>query len=190
MSERDDEQSFREAMRDVRPLVGKKGNKTHSGTGRKTNPDIPESTLRARRKAAEQDKPPSGAALSDAWVEPVNPEQFIEFSRPGIQSTRLRQLRQGMIPIQFQVDLHGYKIDEARELIHEFIRVSRYRGLSCVRIIHGKSHRRKERQLTLKSHTNHWLKQIPDVQAFCSAPPCEGGTGSVLVLLKKNKPPA
>lgn len=185
MSERDDEQSFREAMRDVRPLSGKKGNKTHSGISRKPNTDIPESTLMARRKAAELDKPPSGAALSDAWIEPVDPEQFIEFSRPGIQTTRRRQLRQGMIPVQFQLDLHGYRIDEARELIHEFIQVSRYRGLTCVRIIHGKSHRSKERQSTLKSHTNHWLKQLPDVLAFCSAPPSEGGTGSVLVLLKR-----
>ncbi|KEI72108.1 Smr/MutS family protein [Endozoicomonas elysicola] len=185
MSEKDDEQSFLEAMSDVRPLIGKKGNKTHSGNSRKPNADIPESTLRARRKAAELDKPSSGAALSEAWIEPVDPEQFIEFSRPGIQTTRLRQLRQGMIPVQFQVDLHGYKIDEARELIHEFIQVSRYRGLTCVRIIHGKSHRSKERQSTLKSHTNHWLKQMPDVLAFCSAPPSEGGTGSVLVLLKR-----
>ncbi|WBA83536.1 Smr/MutS family protein [Endozoicomonas sp. GU-1] len=185
MPERDDEQSFQEAMRDVQPLVGKKGNKTHSGSHRKTNSDIPQSTLRARRKAAELDKPSSGAALSDAWIEPVDPEQFIEYSQPGIQTTRLRQLRQGTIPVQFQVDLHGYKIDEARDLIHEFIQVSRYRGLTCVRIIHGKSHRSKERQSTLKSHTNHWLKQIPDVLAFCSAPPSEGGTGSVLVLLKR-----
>ncbi|WP_066017494.1 Smr/MutS family protein [Endozoicomonas atrinae] len=185
MSERDDEQSFLEAMSDVRPLSGKKSNKTHSGISRKPNTDVPESTLRARRRAAEQEKAPAGAALSEAWIEPVDPEQFIDFSRPGIQTTRLRQLRQGMIPVQFQVDLHGYKIDEARELINEFIQVSRFRGLTCVRIIHGKSHRSKERQSTLKSHTNHWLKQLPDVLAFCSAPPSEGGTGSVLVLLKR-----
>lgn len=185
MSEKDDEQSFQEAMSDVRPLSGKKGNKTHSGSSRRPNTGIPESTLRARRKAAEQDKPSAGSALSEAWIEPIDPEQFIEFSRPGIQTTRLRQLRQGMIPVQFQVDLHGYKIDEARELIHEFIQVSRYRGLTCVRVIHGKSHRSKERQSTLKSHTNHWLKQVPEVLAFCSAPPSEGGTGSVLILLKK-----
>ncbi|MFK0569915.1 Smr/MutS family protein [Endozoicomonas sp.] len=185
MSDKDDEKSFREAMNDVRPLSGKKSSKTHLGESRRPGADIPDSTLRARRRAAELDKPSAGAALSEAWIEPVDPEQPIAFSRPGIQHTRLRQLRQGVLPIQFQLDLHGYKIDEARELINEFIQASRYRGLSCVRIIHGKSHRCKERQSTLKSHTNHWLKQMPDVLAFCSAPQSEGGTGSVLVLLKR-----
>lgn len=185
MSEKDDEQNFRKAMSDVRPLIGKQGNKAYTGINHTPNKDFPDSTLRARRRAAEQEKPGTGAALSEAWVEPIDSEQFIEFSKPGIQATRLRQLRQGVIPVQFQVDLHGYNIDEARELIYEFIQVCRCRGLTCVRIIHGKSHRSKDRQSTLKSHTNHWLKQIPDVLAFCSAPPSKGGTGSVLVLLKR-----
>lgn len=172
-------------MSDVRPLSGKISSKSHHGPSRKPNADIPESTLKARRNAAQDERPGSGAALSEAWIDPIDPEQSISFSRPGIQQTRLRQLRQGMLPVQFQLDLHGYKIDEARELIHEFIQAARHRGLTCVRIIHGKSHRSKERQSTLKSHTNHWLKQMTEVLAFCSAPPSEGGTGSVLVLLKR-----
>ena len=60
------------------------------------------------------------------------------------------------------------------------------RGRQVVRIIHGKAHSNKDRQQTLKSHTNHWLKQMPDVLAFCSAPSAGGGTGSVLVLLKED----
>ena len=182
MADTDDEQSFRQAMHDVRPL---RGSKLHVDSGPKPNTGVPQSTLRARRKAAEQGRPATGAALSEAWIEPIDPEQFINFARPGIQDSRLRQLRQGGIPIEYQLDLHGYKIDEARELIYEFIKACRQRRLGCVRIIHGKSHRSKERESTLKSHTNHWLKQISDVLAFCSAPPSAGGTGSVLVLLRR-----
>ena len=182
MPDTDDDQSFRETMSDVRPL---RNSKLHADSGQKTNSGVPQSTLRARRKAAEQGRPCAGAALSEAWIEPIEPEEYIKFARPGIQDSRLRQLRQGSLPVEYQLDLHGYKIDEARELIADFIKACRQHRLSCVRIIHGKSHRTKERQLTLKSHTNHWLRQIPDVLAFCSAPPSAGGTGSVLILLKR-----
>ncbi len=182
MPNTDDEQSFRQATNDVRPL---RGSKLHAHSGSKPNTGIPQSTLRARRKAAERGRPSVGAALSEAWIEPVEPEEFIKFVRPGVQDSRLRQLCQGSIPVEYQLDLHGYKIDEARELIYEFIKVCRSRRLTCVRIIHGKSHRSKERESTLKSHTNHWLKQLPDVLAFCSALPPAGGTGSVLILLRR-----
>jgi DNA-nicking Smr family endonuclease len=40
--------------------------------------------------------------------------------------------------IQAQLDLHGYRRDQAREALGEFLRQSRRRGLRCVRVIHGK----------------------------------------------------
>ncbi|MRI34564.1 DNA mismatch repair protein MutS [Endozoicomonas sp. OPT23] len=175
--------SFMEAMSGVTPL--KKGNK--QADIQKPVNFIPESTLQARRAAAQKADMGGGAALSEAWVEPIEPEQKLSFSRPGIQQTRMRQLRQGLIEVRYQVDLHGYKVEEARELVYEFLQVSRQKGYSCVRIVHGKSHRTQDRQSTIKSHVNHWLKQLSDVLAFCSAPPSEGGTGSVLVLLKRKQ---
>lgn len=181
MTQEDDEEKlFREAMGGVKPLNSKpRHNQTRSPK------DLPDSTLRARRNAAESGKASGGAALSEAWIEPIDPEQRIEYFRPGLQQTRMRQLRQGQFNVQYQVDLHGYNIDEARELIYEFIQFAREQNYICVRVIHGKSHRSTDRQTTLKSHVNHWLKQIPEVLAFCSATPSEGGTGSVLVLLKR-----
>ncbi|UYM16465.1 Smr/MutS family protein [Endozoicomonas euniceicola] len=185
MSDHDNEEDprrlFEQAMQGVQPIKSKKRHDQQ----RKPSADIPESTMHTRRSAAQRTESGGGAALSEAWVEPVDPEQRIDFSRPGLQQTRLRQLRQGMIPVRYQLDLHGYKIEEARELISEFLYFCKTQSFACVRIIHGKSHRRTDRQNTLKSHVNHWLRQIPDVLAFCSAPPSEGGTGSVLVLIRK-----
>ncbi|WP_257254490.1 MULTISPECIES: Smr/MutS family protein [unclassified Endozoicomonas] len=176
----DQEGLFKEAMVDVRPL--KKANRSVELRKPTTVPDC---TLRARRRAAQMENKPEGAALSEAWIEPIEPEQKLDFSRSGIQHTRMRQLRQGSLPIQYQLDLHGYKIEEARELVSDFLLFCRNEGMQCVRIIHGKSHRSANRQNTLKSHVNHWLRQLPEVLAFCSAPPSEGGTGSLLVLLKR-----
>ena len=182
MSDEDNEEKlFREAMGDVKPL----NTKPRHHQQRTVSADIPDSVLKARRTAAESGKTGGGAALSEAWIEGVDPEQVIEFARPGLQHTRMRQLRHGQFNVQYKVDLHGYKIEEARELIVEFIRFARDHNYICVQVIHGKSHRASDRQTTLKSHVNHWLKQIPEVLAFCSAPPSEGGSGSVLVLLKR-----
>ncbi|WP_330927018.1 Smr/MutS family protein [Candidatus Sororendozoicomonas aggregata] len=179
----DDDSSrlFREAMEDVRPL---KSTKTHQRSPKER--PLPAATYQARRAAAQRaGRTTGGAALSDAWVEPVGPDQWIHFARTGIQHTRLRQLRMGTLPIQFQLDLHGYSIEEARETTAEFLHFCQRQGFVCVRIIHGKAHRSPDRSVTLKSHINHWLKQIPSVLAFCTAPASEGGTGSVLVLIKR-----
>ena len=176
---------FQDAMHDVQPLKSK--HKQRHDPQQSPHSKFPEATYKARRAAAEKQETQTGAALSDAWVEPVEPEQILSFSKPGIQHTRLRQLRMGLLSVQYQLDLHGYKIEEARDLTVEFLHFCQNKGLSCVRIIHGKSHRSHDRQTTLKSHVNHWLKQLPEVLAFCSAPPAEGGAGSVLLLLKRKR---
>ena len=37
----------------------------------------------------------------------------------------------------------------------------------------------------MKSYVAHWLKQMNDVIAYHSAPDFKGGTGAVMVILKK-----
>ena len=53
---------------------------------------------------------------------------------------------------------------------------------TMVKIVHGKGS-----EAILKTCINGWLRQLPEVLAFCSAPPKDGGNGAVLVLLKKPK---
>ncbi len=171
---------FREAMDGVKPLKAKKKHQCSP----KERP-LPAATYQARREAAQRTPRPGGAALSDAWIEPVGSDQSIDFARAGIQHTRLKQLRLGALPIQYQLDLHGYNIEEARETTSAFLHFCQQKGFRCVRIIHGKAHGSPDRSTTIKSYINHWLKQIPSVLAFCTAPASEGGTGSVLVLVKR-----
>ena len=65
---------------------------------------------------------------------------------------------------------------------------ARDHGVGCVRIIHGKgmhgSGSIASRDVpVLKNLVDRLLRQRADVLAFHSAPPAQGGTGAVLVLL-------
>ena len=51
------------------------------------------------------------------------------------------------------------------------------------------AHGRGEQSATparLKSYVVHWLSQMPEVIAYASADRRQGGTGAVLVLLRKS----
>ena len=86
--------------------------------------------------------------------------------------------------IQDHLDLHGLRVDEARELLGQFLREALRRGLRCVRVVHGKGLGSKDRQPVLKGKARVWLAQRDEVIAFCQARPAEGGSGALVVLLR------
>jgi DNA-nicking Smr family endonuclease len=108
----------------------------------------------------------------------------LSFRRPGIGPDVLRKLRRGEWVIQDHLDLHGLRVDEARELLGQFLREAIRRGMRCVRVVHGKGLGSKDRQPVLKGKTRVWLAQRDEVIAFCQARPAEGGSGALVVLLR------
>jgi len=108
----------------------------------------------------------------------------LSFRRPGIGPDVLRKLRRGEWTIQDHLDLHGLRVDGARELLGQFLREALKRGLRCVRIVHGKGLGSKDRQPVLKGKARVWLAQRDEVIAFCQARPAEGGSGALVVLLR------
>jgi len=108
----------------------------------------------------------------------------LSFRRPGIGPDVLRRLRRGEWVIQDHLDLHGARVDEARELLALFLREAIRRGFRCVRVVHGKGLGSKDRQPVLKGKTRVWLAQRDEVIAFCQARPAEGGSGALVVLLR------
>jgi DNA-nicking Smr family endonuclease len=113
----------------------------------------------------------------------------LSFRRPGIGPDVLRRLRRGDWVIQDQLDLHGARVDEARELLAGFLREAIKRGLRCVRVVHGKGLGSRDRQPVLKGKTRVWLAQRDEVIAFCQARPAEGGSGALVVLLRPTTRP-
>ncbi|MCW9012812.1 MAG: Smr/MutS family endonuclease [Gammaproteobacteria bacterium] len=121
--------------------------------------------------------------LSDDFIPECN--EYLEFMRPGIQKTMLKQLRNGKLPIEDHLDLHGYTRDMARKTLLEFIHHSQHQGYRVVCLVHGKGYNSDDGRPVLKAMVNKWLQNIDQVLAFTSAQPGDGGTGAVYVLIKR-----
>jgi len=125
------------------------------------------------------------APLSDEWESPkVSGEEFLFFARPGLQFKAQKQLRQGKIIIDDHLDLHGLTIAEAKETLLEFISFAKKQQIRCIRLVHGKGYRASTEKPVLKNKVNSWLRQHPDILAFSSAQPKDGGTGALYIILK------
>ena len=141
-----------------------------------------------RRQAATQMTARSDNFLSDDGVPPLDAWYVLDFKRPGIQNGVYRKLRLGQYETEARLDLHRYTVAEARRELWSFFKEARRLGLRTLLITHGKGFGNKERSGSgvLKGYVNRWLQDIDDVQAFHSAQPQHGGTGSVYVLLRKS----
>jgi DNA-nicking Smr family endonuclease len=105
--------------------------------------------------------------------------------RDGYPSKLLRQLKRGQFSIQDEIDLHHMNASAAQLTIAEFLAEAATHGFRCVRIVHGKGLRSKAAGPVLKTLTDRLLRRRNDVVAFASARPAQGGTGAVVVLLKR-----
>ena len=111
----------------------------------------------------------------------------MSFRRPGIGTDVTRKLRRGDWTLQGQVDLHGLRSDEAREVLGQFIRDAHRMGWRCVRVVHGKGLGSPGKTPVLKSKVQRWLVQKNEVIAFVQARPLDGGAGALVVLLAPGK---
>jgi DNA-nicking Smr family endonuclease len=146
---------------------------------RKTIAPIARQRLRDEKEALAE-------SLSDQSTWDIGTESGDElvFLRDGLPLQTLRRLRRGHWVIQDELDLHGHTTVEARAAVAAFLQACLRDGARCIRIIHGKGLRSKNREPVLKIKVAIWLQQREEVLAFCQARPADGGSGAVIVLLK------
>lgn len=139
-------------------------------------------------RSHETDEYPQGTTpLSDPTaVSDIDPGEKIAYSKPNIPPRTLRKLRRGQLDQDSIIDLHGKRVDEARNIIETFLTYYAPPPTSCVRVIHGKG-LGSNKGPVLKKMLYHWLPQHPRVLAFCSAQPADGGTGAIYLLLKRKQ---
>lgn len=170
----DDKVLFMQAMSGVKPLK-------NTIAVPKTSPKDPNAHF--KRAAAAGGEESVSMALSDmqALLNPVASEAFLAYKNPTLQNKVFEQLKQGKLRWYEAVDLHSSSIDEAREAVLKLIDIAQKADETVVKIVHGKG------DALIKTCVNGWLRQMSEVLAFVSAPAKDGGTGAVLVLLKRNK---
>ena len=166
---------FRASVSDVTPLPPP-GKVEHD---RSRPPPVPEQRMRDDRGVLDD-------SLSDSipWDTGIETGDELSYARNGIGQQTLRSLRRGRWVVQDELDLHGLTSVEARQLLVEFLNRCLRRGMRCVRVIHGKGLRSKNREPVLKRKVAHWLMQRQEILAFCQARQSDGGSGAVVVLLK------
>ncbi len=138
----------------------------------------------AKRAAAEGPQLIEGAELSDtqAMLNPVASQAALSYRIATLQHKVFEDLKAGNLRWFEAVDLHGCTIEEARMAVLQIIQIAKDENQNVLKIVHGKGP-----DAILKTYVNGWLRQHRDVLAFVSAPEKQGGTGAVLVLLKRTE---
>jgi DNA-nicking Smr family endonuclease len=119
-------------------------------------------------------------ARSDADGEPDE-----DFAVDGVDRREIRKLKRGEYVAADRRDLHGMTAAAARDSVKQFLAASRRRRYRCVCIVHGRGLRSAGGVPVLKAHVREFLRSHPAVLAFADAPPGDGGTGAVYVLLRR-----
>jgi DNA-nicking Smr family endonuclease len=117
----------------------------------------------------------------------LDTDDGLSFRRDGVGIDVTQKLRRGQWAVQQQVDLHGLRTEQAREVLGQFIRDMHKQGVRCVRVIHGKGLGSPGKTPVLKNKVQRWLVQREEILAFVQAQPNQGGAGALLVLLQGSK---
>ena len=109
------------------------------------------------------------------------------FYSNGLQQRVLKKLKNGALPIEKQIDLHGYTIKQAEHLVIDFLNNARQEQCRVVLIIHGKGHSPESLVSRLQQWLNEFLPRQGCVLAWQMASKQHGGSGASYLLLKQNK---
>lgn len=142
----------------------------------------PTAKILAKRASAEGPLVTDQAALSDtqAMLNPVASQATLSYRIGTLQHRVFEDLKAGNLRWFEAVDLHGCTVEDARSAVLQIIQMAKDENQNVIKIVHGKGP-----EAILKTYVNGWLRQHRDVLAFVSAPEKQGGTGAVLVLLKR-----
>ena len=141
----EDKALFRSQMMSVRPL--------NQSTLRAPKPAT---TIKLTRRPQEpQPSDQTDYYLSNYYTETVNPQSILSYHSNSIPKHRLRELKNGLIPWEARLDLHGFKPDAARDALCHFIDTRSRNANRCLLIIHGKGGRYGELPAETSTRINH-----------------------------------
>ncbi len=174
----DEEELFRMAMKGVKEIK-------EFSTIPYTSPKKAVPRHRGNRQERETLSILRGIVEGRVGIPLVNTQEYVEWVNPPYKGQIVRVLHEGRISVQDFIDLHGYTLQEAKEELREFILGAMKRGLSCVKVIHGRGLRSQGRPI-LKEAVLKWLERDfrKWIVAYVTARACDGGLGAIYVLLR------
>ena len=164
---------FREAVSDVKPLE----QRARAPLARRKPPARARFTAADRALVLVESLQGFDGELTDTGDE-------ISFRRTGVQDDIMRKLKRGEYRVEEVCDLHGLRVEEAKEALRQFLAEALAHQRRCVRVIHGKGKGSGPRGPVIKTAVNMILRKTAPVLAFTSARRVDGGTGAINVLLK------
>jgi DNA-nicking Smr family endonuclease len=108
-----------------------------------------------------------------------------DYAADGVDRREIRKLRRGGHTVRARLDLHGMTSAEAGLRVAQFIENSRHAQHRCVCVIHGKGLNSAGGIATLRTRVREVLMRMAAVLAFAPAPPSDGGSGAVYILLRR-----
>jgi DNA-nicking Smr family endonuclease len=173
--DKDAEALFRAAMKDARPLKGRRARTAEEPAAepRRTPPPVP-----AAHRA-----PPSPAAPSPMPLDPA--------SATGIDRATADRLRRGKLEPDARLDLHGLTLAEAERALARFLERSQATGCKLVLVITGKGLRQKDGRMTegrIRAEFPHWLNRPENrarIHGVRGAHVRHGGGGAFYVMVRR-----
>jgi len=118
----------------------------------------------------------TGVESPDGRKYPEKVRRFVEEAKIGF--AMLADTEPVEIPVNGVLDLHTFLPREVKELVPDYLKACREKGIYSVRIIHGKG------TGTLRKIVQSILSRLPEVESFHTAESSGGGWGATSVVLK------
>jgi len=122
------------------------------------------------------------------YLSNVSADDVLSYQHPSIPQTNWRRFCTGKIKRDLTLDLHGFTLIKAEQAMEAFMEQAQTQSLQQLLIIHGKGSHDGHTPPVLKNWLWRWLRHCPAVLAIHSAPTYQGGSGAVLVWLRRRKP--
>ncbi len=174
-----DEKLFREAMEGVTPMP--RPNFVERGLPPPL-PEKPEAPAETEPLLKLKDLVQHGMGF-----EVADTPEYIEGTLYRVPPDVARRLHQGDFSIQAYINLHRFKVAEAKEAFERFVKWAVTTGKTGVLIVHGRG-LSSPLEPVLKQKVVEWLTRGPWrkwVVAYATARSCDGGAGATYVLLRR-----
>jgi len=173
--DKDAEALFRAAMKDTKPL---KGRRARTAEGEAATPPRPTPPAPLARRAAAPVAAPSP---------PLDPA-----SATGLDRATADKLRRGKLEPDARLDLHGRTLAEAERALARFLERAQATGCKVVLVITGKGLREQDGRMTegrIRAEFPHWLNRPENrgrIHGVRAAHVRHGGGGAFYVMVRKS----